>query len=176
MEENTVQTLVAIEIVEPTGKRDRSVGAMYLVLTALILAVISFANFLFTRWQISRYLIQPPLYILIAIGCVWIYRRHFVSYRYTLTDQTFAVDRVAGHTDRALAAVLLTEIESISTWDRSIKMQAHLYRASVQPAEKSIFVVAHPEGMRTILLISPSEAFLSELHNQWQAAKVRKKQ
>ena len=173
MEENTVQTLVAMEISAPARKLNRSQGALYLALTALILAVISIANVLYARWQIPRYFVQPPLYALIAAVCAYIYQRHYVSFRYTLTDQTFAVERVAGNTDRALAAVLLTDIESIDAPRRDLPGKTHVLRASVRTARESTLVFSRLGEDETAILISPSEEFLQKLKAQWQIAAGR---
>lgn len=173
MEENTVQTLVAMEISEPARKLKRSQGALYLALTALILAVISIANVLYARWQIPRYFVQPPLYALIAAACAYVYRRHYISFRYTLTDQTFAVERVAGNSDRALAAMLLADIESIDAPHRALPGRTRVLRASVRKARESKVVFSRMGEDETAILISPSEEFFLKLKTQWQIAAKR---
>lgn len=170
MEESSVQTLVAMETSKPLKKLNRSAGALYLVLTVLILAVISIGNLLFSRWQISRYFVQPPLYVLIAFASIFVYRGHYVSFRYTLTDQTLAIERIAGNTERTYAAVLLTEIESIHTLERQMLKKTHVLRAYVRSVRELKAVFLRIGENKTAIVISPSEDFNTKLITQWETA------
>ena len=131
MEENTVQTLVAFEIAQPRKRLNRSAGAVYFLLTVLVLAVISVANFAATHWQIPREWVQLPLYAILIAASILVYRRHYVCYRYTLTDQTFAVDRIAGNRERTMAAIDLSEIDDIRGDHEGDKPATHAIYASV---------------------------------------------
>ena len=170
MANDTIQTLIAIEMVDPKRKLNRSEGALYLALSALILAVISIGNLLFAHAQIPRYLVHLPLYAMIAVVCLYIYRRHYISFRYTLTDQTFAIERIAGNKERALAAVRLADIASIAAYAHSEKKEATIQNASVKPKQNALLLLARSDGEETALLISPSEDFLSKLTAQWETA------
>ena len=168
MEENTVQTLVAFEISQPQKRLSRSAGAAYFLLTALVVAVISAANFAAAHWQIPREWVQLPLYATLIAAGIFIYRRHYVCYRYTLTDQTFAVDRIAGNTERAIAALDLHEMHAIQVEHEASKAAGRTINASVLPKRKSVRLTAFLDGQETILYISPSEDFYTTLQAQLQ--------
>ena len=168
MEENTVQTLVAFEIAQPRKRLNRSTGAVYLLLTALVLAIISAANLAATHWQIPREWVQLPLYAILIAAGIWVYRRHYVCYRYTLTDQTLAVDRIAGNRERTMAAIDLSEIDDIFGDSEGGKPTMHAIYASVLPKRKSARLTARLDGRETVLYISPSEDFFTTLQAQLQ--------
>ncbi len=168
MEENTVQTLVAFEIAQPRKRLNRSAGAVYFLLTALVLAVISAANFAATHWQIPREWVQLPLYAVLMIASILVYRRHYVCYRYTLTDQTFAVDRIAGNREQTMAAIDLSEIDGIFADHEGDKPATQAIYASVLPKRKSVRLTARLDGRETVLYISPSEDFFTTLQAQLQ--------
>ncbi len=170
MANDTIQTLIAMEMADPERKLNRSEGALYLVLSALILVVISIGNLLFSRWQIPRYLVHLPLYTLIAIACLYIYRRHYLSFRYTLTDQTFAVERVAGNSDRSLVAVPLADINYLAAYTHAARSKLPIVNASVRKKRESILIVTRFEGEAIALIISPSEDFLTKLSAQRETA------
>ena len=175
MEENAIHTLVAIELSESNKKPKRSEGALYLALTAAIMAVISVGNYLFAHWQIPRAAVHLPLYALIAVVCIYYYKRHYISFRYTLTDQTLAVERISGKTDATLAAVRLADIESVSEFEQATTGKARVFNASVRTKRESIVVVAPFEEEKAMLFISPSEDFLLKLNTQWQKAVKRER-
>lgn len=166
MEENTVQTLVAFEVAQPRKRLNRSAGAVYFMLTALVLAAISAANFAATNWQIPREWVQLPLYAMLIAAGILIYRRHYVCYRYTLTDQTFAVDRIAGNTERTIAAIDLRQIDGICADHEDRKTGTRTIYASVLPKRKSVRLTARLDGLETVLYISPSEDFYTTLQAQ----------
>lgn len=168
MEENTVQTLVAFEIAQPQKRLNRSAGAVYFLLTALVLAVISAANFAATHWQIPREWVQLPLYAILIAASILVYRRHYVCYRYTLTDQTFAVDRIAGNRERTIAAIDLSEIDGTPADHEGGRTATRTVYASVLPKRKSARLTARLDGRETILYISPSEDFFTTLQAQLQ--------
>ena len=116
MEENDVINLIAMETAEPKRKLNRSAGAIYAVLIALILGVIMLANFLYMKWQIPRFAVQPALYAAIAICGVIVYRRNYISFRYTLTDRMLAIEKIAGNREQTMIAVSLEDIRSIACY------------------------------------------------------------
>jgi hypothetical protein len=168
MEENTVQTLVAFEIAQPRKRLSRSAGAVYFMLTALVLAVISAANFAATHWQIPREWVQLPLYVLLIAAGIFVYRRHYVCYRYTLTDQTFAMDRIAGNAERAIAAVDLRDIDWTRADHEGRKTAMRTINASVLPKRESVRLTIRLDDQETVLYISPSEEFYMTLQAQIQ--------
>lgn len=169
MEESTVQTLVAFEIAQPARKRIRSAGALYLVLILLILAVISLANALQTRLTIPRVAVQLPLYALIAVACFFVYRKNLVSYRYTLTDRVFAIDRLTEGKEQTLAAIRLEEIELMLFGNQTAFEKLPVLDASVRARRTSARIVARLDGRRVALFFSPSEDFFQKLYAQWLA-------
>lgn len=170
MEENTVQAFIATETARPPNRLNRSIGALYIILMALILAVISAANLLDTRWQIPRYLVQPFFYVLIAIVSVYIYRRHYVCFRYTLTDQTLLIERLAGGSERMVAAVLLTDIMAIETSEREKRFFQHAINASILSRKDSTLLHVGRGTGEVMIWISPSEIFLRQLKTQRQVS------
>ena len=173
MEENTVQTLVAFEIVQPAKKLDRSAGALLFALIALVLAIIFAANVVSFSLNIPRELVQLPLYALLTASCYYAYRRHYVCYRYTLTDQTFAVDRISGTKEHALAAILLTDIESVRPPDAIRDKASRVLYASVRNRKQSYRMNAMLDGQMTRLSISISEEFYLALLAQMQTIAKR---
>lgn len=174
MEENSVINLIAMETAEPKHKLNRSAGAIYVALIALIIGAISLANLLDEHWQISRLIVQPALYAAIAI-CSWIvYRRHYISYRYTLTDRMFAIDRISGNRERTILAVPLTEINWISVFKRGAMNQKHIHNASILPRQKSIYIEYRENEAETIYRISPSDEFFEKLTAYWRTAGTQK--
>ncbi len=163
MKENIVQNLVALETVKPNRTMNRSAGAVYFALIAAVFAAILAANHLFTHWQIPRGFVQLPIYAILAATGLYIYRWHYVSYRYTLTDQTFAVDRIAGSAERHIAAVLLTDIESIDPPNEATRKGKRVINASVRRKRQSIRMTAILDGQRIYIFLSPSEEFYRAL-------------
>lgn len=173
MKESTVQTLVALETAQPAKKLNRSAGAIYFALIMLVLAAITTANFLFLHWQIPRIYVQLGLYALFAAVGFYIYRNHYVCFRYTLTNQAFAVERIAGSKERSLAAISLSDIESVSPYNSMrVAAKTTLY-ASVWRKRNSIQMVARFEERKTILYFSPSKDFLDSLQAQLRIAARR---
>ena len=173
MEENAVINLISMEIAEPKRRLDRSPGAIYIILIALVLSVIALANFLYARWQVSRFLVQPPLYALIAVAAFVIYRRNDTRYRYTLTDRMFVIEQIAANRERTLVAALLRDIDGIDAKrceGRTIRV-VNAYAASKTP---SVLVTLRQNGKTIAYRINPSEAFLQQLTAQWQAARAQK--
>ena len=167
MGEITVQILVAMETSEPKKRLNRSVGALYVVLMALILAVISTANLLYAKWQVPRFLVQPPLYALIAIGSLVVYRRHYVSFRYTLTDQTLAVERLTDRNEKAVVSLFLKDISAIGSCLVKPSGRRAIY-ASFRPKKSSTAICARLEKEEIVLWISPGEAVLQKMIAQWK--------
>ncbi len=168
MEEDTVQTLVAFEISQPAKKLNRSAGALLFLLIALVLFIILAANLLSTALEIPRETIQLPLYALLLAASYFVYLRHFVCYRYTLTNQTFAVDRISGNKERALFAILLSDMEVVLPDDETRVRSKHVIYASVFPKRRSIRMNATLDGHKTVFFLSPSEEFYATLQAQVQ--------
>lgn len=173
MEENDVLTLIAMETAEPKRKLIRSAGAVYVVLIALIIGTISLANLLYARWQIPRYVVQPPIYVLIAICGVYAYQKHYLSYRYTLTDRMFAIERIAGSGERTMVAISLYEITNIAPYERG-NAQEGIRNASVLPRWRSVLILLEENGRESAYRISPSEEFLEQLNAQWRLHRPQK--
>lgn len=168
MEEDTVQTLVAFEISQPAKKLNRSAGALLFLLAALVLFIILAANLLSTALEIPRETIQLPLYALLLAASCFVYRRHYVCYRYTLTNQTFAVDRISGNKERALFAVLLRDMALVQPGNTTRVRVKHVVHASVLSERRSIRMNATLDGHKTVFYLSPSKEFYATLQAQVQ--------
>ena len=174
MEESSVISLVDMETVEPKHKLNRSPGSIYVLLLALLLGAISLVNLLESRWQVPRYLAQPALYAAIAATGYLIYRRNYISYRYTLTDRMFAIERITGNRERLVIAVPLEEIRGIRALNRAAHSGSRQVNASIPPIRKSTLIELDDRGKRLFYRISPSENFLQNLTAQWQSVMAQK--
>ena len=173
MDENDVQNLICMENASPKPRVIRSKGALYVVLLLLAVGSIAAANALEERLQIPREYPQIALYALL-LGAGWyIYRFRLTAFRYTLTDRAFTIDRLNGQSGRAEERILLSEILQVEgfasnqgskTWIGAIRNR------SVLPRRKSTLIRYRDGGEELALLISPSEALLEQLNEQWQIA------
>jgi len=170
MDENAIVNLLAIETAAPKRRIARSVGAVYVTLIALVIACIWLTNLLYANWLIPRYFSQPALYVLIAICCVVLYRRHYLCFRYTLTDGQLAVEQIGGSGEKTLAAIELNEIRSIGKGARNIKFARKRIRASLPPYKNATWLLATVDGKEVDLTISASEEFVKKLTEQWRIA------
>lgn len=167
MDENTVVNLVAIETATPKWRIARSAGAVYIMLIALMIACISIGNLLYESFQISRHITQPILYTLIAICGVYLYRKHYICYRYTLTDELLAIEEVGGKAEKTIAVIELVDIRAISAYESSGKTSGRIIRASLPPRSAQTLVEASLDGKNISLTISASEEFVNKLTAQW---------
>ena len=167
MESSPVINLISIETAAPKRRFQYSAGAVYIILILLMIGAISLANLIEARWQTPRIYIQPTLYLLI-VGCaVYVYRFHSITYRYTLTDEFFVIEQIAGAKTRLIAALQLNEIKEISATRSNPYLKARQYNASVLPKKNSIFITVGNEGDGKSYRISPSEEFIHQLNAQW---------
>ena len=91
-----MQTLLAMETAEPRRRLIRSSGALYTVLILLVFGAIAAANALNTSFGVSRAAVEIPLYGMILLYGWYARRTDLTSYRYTLTNRVFAVERIVG--------------------------------------------------------------------------------
>ena len=166
MEENTVVNLLAMETVEPKWRVTRSAGAVYFVLIALMLGCISLGNMLYANWQIPRHITQPILYGLIAICGVSLYRRHFICFRYTFTDEQFAIEQTGGSKEKTIAEILIRDIRQISSHAEVKRVSGKTVDASLPPREATSWIFATVDGNDIAYCISASEAFLDTMKQQ----------
>lgn len=167
MDENTVVNLLAIETVTPKWRIARSAGAVYIMLIALMIACISIGNLLYESFQISRHITQPILYALIAICGVYLYRKHYICYRYTLTDELLAIEEVGGKAEKTIAVIELVDIRAISAYESKGKTSGRIIHASLPPRSAQTLVEASLDGKNISLTISASEEFVNKLTAQW---------
>ena len=168
MEENTVVNLLAIETAAPKWRIARSAGAVYVMLIALIIGCISIGNLLYNHFQIPRHITQPILYALIAICGFYLYRRHYICYRYTLTEDQFAIEQIGGRTEKTIAVIALDDIRAIAPSHDSTKASGKIIRASLPPKETQTRVSAAADGVDTEYIVSASEEFMQKLTAQWK--------
>ncbi len=174
MEENDIISLIAMETAEPKRKMIRSAGSVYVILIALVIGTISLANLLYARWQIPRYIVQPTMYALIVICGIFIYQRHSVGYRYTLTELMFAIERVTVHKEQTITAVPLENIIRIEDSIRSFTLSDRSTNASTLPRKLSRTICIEENGSRISYRISPSKEFLQKLLAQHEIVKSKK--
>lgn len=169
MDENAVVNLRAMETATPKWRIARSSGAVYIMLIALMIGCISIANLLYASWQIPRQITQPALYALIAICGFYLYRRHYICYRYTLTDDLFAIERVGGKMEKTIAVIALEDIQAILPFAEKRTISGKMIHVSLPPKETQMLVnVKNGDGEITYS-ISVSEDFMHQLTAQWQS-------
>ena len=168
MESSPVINLISIETAEPKRRFQYSAGASYIILILLIVGAISLANLIEERWQIPRNYVKPLLTLLIAGCAVYVYRFHYITYRYTLTDEVFVIEQIAGTKTRLIAVLSLNEVTEISAKRDEQHQTVKQYNASVVPKKNSIFVTTGSDGSVKIYRVSPSEEFIHQLNVQWR--------
>lgn len=171
MEASPVINLICMETVVPKRRFQHSAGAAYIFLILLTIGAILLANMIEARWQIPRIYIQPTLYLLIAGCAVYVYRFHSITYRYTLTDEVFVIEQIAGAKTRLIAVLQMNEVKEISANRSEAYQKTIRYNASVSPKKTSIFITVESEGNGKSYRISPSEEFIHQLNAQWQLAR-----
>ena len=168
MESSPVVNLISIETVEPKRRLQYSAGDSYIILILLIIGTISLANLIEERWQIPRNYVQLALMLLVAGCAVYVYQFHYITYRYTLTDAVFVIERVAGTKTSLIAVLSLSEVTEISARRDEQHQTAKRYNASVMPKKNSICITAGNDGSVKSYRISPSEEFIHQLNMQWR--------
>ena len=174
MNANDVQTLLAMETVEPNRRLVRSSGALYTVLLLLVFGAMAAANALNTRFEIPRMAAEMPLYALIALYGWYAHEFDLTSYRYTLTDRVFAVERIVGGRERGGAAVELADILEIMPATDVRMERTRKERWSARPARESIALRIKSDDGERIWRISPGAEFLEQLTAQQAIAAARR--
>lgn len=169
MDENAVVNLRAMETATPKWRIARSAGAVYVMLIVLMICCISIANLLYTNWQIPRQITQPTLYILIAICGFFLYRRHYICYRYTLTDDLFAIERVGGNAEKTTAVIAIEDIQAIFPFAEKKNISGKMVHAFLPPKETHTFVKVKNISGEITYSISASAEFIHQLTAQWQS-------
>lgn len=170
MDESNIVDLIAIETATPKRRITRSAGAIYAVLILLIIGCISLGNLLYDRLQISRYITQPALYLIIAASGYLLYRRNFIRFRYTLTNESLAIEKI-GTKETTLAVISLRDIVGIYGADAGRKPTGRVVHATLMPAKRSTRVAAREDGVEATFAIGASESFIHQLNEAWQRAK-----
>ena len=170
MDESSIVDLIAIETDTPKHRITRSAGAIYAVLILLIIGCISLGNLLYDQLQISRYITQPALYLFLAAGGYLLYRRNFIRFRYTLTNESLAIEQI-GRVETNLAAIPLNDIISVQEAKTGEKPTGRTIRATLAPISRATRVQARVEGMEITYAIGASEAFIHQLREALQSVK-----
>lgn len=168
MDENAVITLIAMETASPKWRMTRSAGAVYAALIVLIIGCISAGNLLYERFSIPRHVTQPVLYTMIAIAAYYIYQRHFLRYRYTLTSDTLAIEQLGGKVERILAVISLNDISRIQRNNDARRSKEKIVRAALPPYQGATRVFTMIDEKEIQYEISASEEFFAKLIEQWQ--------
>jgi len=173
MEENNVHSLIGTETVEPKRRPIRSLGALYIVLLVLVVGIIAAGNALSAHWDVPRIYIQLTMYaILLALGW-YVYRYYLTSFRYTLTDRLFAIERIVGKKQRADECVRLSDITRMESFERDAAQGAKVKRLTALAKKDSLAVTVRDAKGTRILLISPGEELKEKLAAQWKVARKK---
>ncbi|MPM94144.1 hypothetical protein SDC9_141287 [bioreactor metagenome] len=173
MGENDVQNLICMENAAPKPRLIRSAGALYVVLLLLAIGSIAAANALEEHLRIPREYSQIALYALLLGAGLYIYRFRLTSFRYTLTDRYFSIDRLTGRSEKAEERLLLSDITYIGVFtpDEGFGIRWGAIRnRSILPVKKSTAIRYRENGEERNLLISPGEEMLEKLTAQWENA------
>ena len=168
MEENTFVNLLAIETAAPRWRITRSVGAIYISLIVLMIGCISVGNLLYQNWQIPRQITQPILYAIIGIFAFFLYRRHYICFRYTVTDDQLAIEQIGGSKEKIVAVISLREITAIETAQKRKQKRARMIDASLPPRKNAIWILTRDRERDVIYAIRASNEFVQELEKTWQ--------
>ncbi|MPM89755.1 hypothetical protein SDC9_136867 [bioreactor metagenome] len=142
----------------------------------MMLCGISLSNLIVSRWEIPRILVQSAIYLSIAIAALYLYHFHLVSFRYTLTDESFAIERIAGDRQKTIASIYLDDICEIGVTRPRRGQMPRIMNASVSSKE-SIWIMVSEKDMHMIgYRVSPSNEFLEKLTLQHQIAQTQKDQ
>jgi hypothetical protein len=171
MEENQVHSFIAMEVVESKRGPIRSAGVLYAVLLLLVLGIIAAGNALSAVWPVPRVFVQITLYILLLVIGWYVYRYLLTSFRYTLTDRVFAVERVVGKKERADVGVHLVDIIQIIPAIQINDLEGKSRNLSARSKKDSVAVVIRAQTGNRIFIVSPSAEFLEQLKAQWKIAR-----
>jgi membrane protein YdbS with pleckstrin-like domain len=174
MEENTFVNLLAIETAAPRWRITRSVGAIYIWLIVLMIGCISIGNLMYQNWQIPRYITQPILYAIIGIVAFFLYRRHYICFRYTVTDDQLAIEQIGGSKEKIVAAISLTDITTIDMEQERKQKRGRMIDASLPPKKDAIWIFTQDRDEDIIYTISASNEFVQELKKAWHATQQTK--
>lgn len=168
MDENTIIELLAIETAAPKRRFARPKGAVYIALIAIMIACISVGNLLYETRQIPRYVTQSVLYVLVALAGLYVYRRHYICYRYTLTDEVFAIERIDGSKGRTIAVIPIRNITAIYDGGTYLLTRTSITHASLPPLNQTTLVAAVTDGKDAAYRVSISNDFLGQLRGAMQ--------
>ena len=166
MDESNIVDLIAMETVAPKRRIIRSEGAIYIALILLIIGSISLGNLLYDRLSISRYITQPILYIIFAVCGYLLYKRHYISYRYTLTNEELAIERI-GNTEKTIAAIPLCDIMLIQKTSFERRLVGRTVYAALPTVKNTIHLKARIDGNEICYIIGPSDDFMQQLQTTW---------
>ena len=172
MDESNIVDLIAMETVAPKRRIIRSAGAIYIALILLTIGSISLGNLLYDRLSISRYITQPILYALFTVSGYIVYKRCFICFRYTLTNEELAIERI-GNTEKTIAAIPLYNIMLIRKTSVERRLAGRTVHAALPTVKNRIHLIARIDGKVICYIIGPSDAFAQQLETAWQKAMFR---
>lgn len=174
MQENSIINLIEMEIAKPKRKLNYSVGAVYGILIILMVGAITLTNLVVSKWGISRALVQSTTYICLGLVVGYLYRYHYITFRYTLTNQMFAIERIAGNHQKAIATAFLEDIREIGSAKSSFKRQPRIINAFFSKQQSTWITVAENDTRMICYRVNLSQEFLEKLQSQRQIAKAQK--
>ena len=175
MQADNIIDLIKMETAEPKRKLNFSVGAVYVILIILMIVGISLTNLVVDRWAISRILVQAGVYICLALAAGYVYRVHYISFRYTLTNQMLAIEQIAGNRIKTVATIPLQDISEIGAVKSTEQYAPKIMNAShFAKAESTWITVLEQDKQNVCYRVSISQAFREQLARQWDIAKAQK--
>ena len=169
MDESNVVDLLAMETAVPKRRIVRSPGAIYIALILLIIGSMSLGNLLYDRLSISRYITQPILYaIFMACGYI-LYKRNYICFRYTLTNEELAIERI-GNTEKTIAVISICDILVIQKTNSKERLAGRTVYAALPTVKNTIQLQARIDRKEICYIIGPSEAFMQQLETAWEKA------
>lgn len=170
MEENAFVNLLAMETAAPKWRITRSAGAIYLALIISVIGIISLGNMLYQYWQIPRLITQPILYSMTVACAFFLHQRHFICFRYTLTDEMLAIEQIGGNQEKTIAAIQLSAIKEIQTTNKKKQDRIKTVDASLPPKNETTWILTNDQNIETIFIIRATSDFVALLTKARESA------
>lgn len=170
MDDTEIHALICMQTAHPKHRPIRSRGALYAILLVVFLAGIVAGNVLDARFGIAREYVQIPLYIALIAFTAYAYRRILTSFRYTLTDRVFAIERITAGREFPQASALLSDIESIAPYSPETAHGRRVRNYSPYSKRQTIMLEVNTESGRSLWLTGIDDECLEKLTAQWKNA------
>lgn len=152
----------------PAPRFIRSDFVLFVFVFLSVCALILLFTFLQVLFRLPGAFVQALLLLLLLFYGWALYRTRLVSYRYSLGQRMFSVDRVVGKKVRDAHAVHIQDIQSIRPY--SDALQADIVQKPFHGNKKDCTALLYRlNGKTAALLVMLSPAMKDALTTQWKA-------